>query len=167
MKKRILTVALVMILSCSIFCNSIVSVKAGESNDRFVDGSYLTMQESSTAETINNVSLRGKHLMDGTVTISKSGVKKIFVYGSTTANHDVDYVAVDLYVEEYNEESDYWEQIDVWTAEAEKTYYAVTQKMMEVEGGHYYRVRGEHFAGNNGEVTLDESVTVTDGIWVD
>lgn len=167
MKKRILSVVSTMIVICITFCSTIVNVGAEEVTGRQVDGSYLTMEESSTAEIEYNPLLRGEHLMDGTVTISKAGVKKIFAYGSTTANHTVDHVAVDVYVEEYNEETDYWEQIDVWTAEAEDTYYAVTQKTVWVDGGHYYRVRGEHFAWNEGETLIDESVTVTDGIWVD
>lgn len=167
MKKRICSVVSAMMIVCSMFCGSIVNVGAEEATARQVDGSYLTTEESSTAEIEYNSLLRGKHLMDGTVTISKAGVKKIFVYGATTANHNVDHVCVDVYVEEYNPETDYWEQIDWWDAEAENNYYAVTQKTVHVDGGHYYRVRGEHCAWNEGETLIDESVTVTDGIWVD
>ena len=167
MKKRILSVVSAMLIVCSMFCSSMVNVDAEESTERQVDGSYLTMKESSTAETTYNPLLRGKHLMDGTVTITKAGIKKIFVYGSTTADHVVDYVAVDVYVEEYNEETEHWEQIDFWTAEAENDYYAVTQKTVYVDGGHYYRARCDHYAGNNDEPLLDESGTITDGIWVD
>lgn len=167
MKKRILSVVSAMVIICTLFCTSLVNVGAEETTNRQVDGSYLTMQESATAETIYNPLFRGYHLMDGTITISRAGIKKVFVYASTTANHDVDYLAVDVYVEEYNEETDYWEQIDVWTEEAEDTYYVVTQKTVYVDGGHYYRIRGEHFAGNDEDVLYDSSVTVTDGIWVD
>lgn len=167
MKKRIWSMVSAMIIVCSMFCSSMLNVGAKEATDRQVEGSYLTMEESSTAEIEYNPLLRGEHLMDGTVTISKAGVKKIFVYGSTTANHTVDYVTVIVYVEEYNEEEDYWAQIDCWSEEAENTYYAVTQKTVYVDGGHYYRARCEHIAGNEGDVLYDSSVTVTDGIWVD
>lgn len=166
MKKRILSVVSAALIVCGMFCSSIVNVGAKEATDRLVDGSYLTMDEIST-DTTENPLLRGEHLMDGTITISKAGVKKIFVYASTTANHDVDYVSADVYVEEYNEEEDYWAQIDYWSVEEQNTYYAVTQKTVWVDGGHYYRVRGEHYAWNEGETLVDESVTVTDGIWVD
>lgn len=167
MKKRILSVVAMLLIVCSMMICSIINVEAEESNNRLVDGSYLTMEESSTAEVTYNPLLRGEHLMDGTITISKSGTKKIFVYASTTGNHVVDYIRVDVFVEEYNPDTDNWDQVDWWSAEAENDYYVVTQKMLEVEGGHYYRVRGEHFAGNNDEALLDESGTVTDGIWVD
>lgn len=167
MKKRICSVVSALMIMCGMFYSSIVNVGAEEATNRQVDGSYLTMEESSTAEIEHNPLLRGEHLMDGTVTISKAGVKKIFVYGSTTANHTVDYVTVIVYVEEYNEEEDYWAQIDCWSEEAENTYYAVTQKTVYVDGGHYYRARCEHFAGNEGDVLYDTSGTITDGIWVD
>lgn len=167
MKKRILSVVSALLIVCSMFCSSIMNVRAEETTDKKVDGSYLTVKEKSTAETQSNQLLRGKHLMDGTVTISKAGVKKIFVYASTTADHTVDKLAVLVYVEEYNPENEKWEQIDYWVAEAENDYYVVTQKTVWVDGGHYYRVRGEHFAGNNDEALIDTSGTITDGIWVD
>lgn len=166
MKKRILSVVTAIMMTCSIFCNSAVNVGAEASTDLQVDGSYLTMEESSTATTENPL-LRGQHLMDGTVTISKAGNKKVFVYGSTTANHTVDHVVVNVYVEEYNPDNGQWGQIDYWTSEAEDDYYTVTQKTVYVDGGHYYRARCEHFAWNEDETLVDESVTVTDGIWVD
>lgn len=167
MKKRIISVVSSMMVLCIMFCSSVTNVSAEDVTNRQVDGSYLTMDESSTDKTEYNSLSRGEHLMDGTVTISKSGVKKIFVYGSTTANHTVDYVTVIVYIEVYNPEKDAWSQIDCWTAEAENTYYVVTQRMIEVDGGHYYRARCDHFAWNEGETLVDESVTVTDGIWVD
>lgn len=167
MKKRILSMISMLLIGCCMFCSSVSNVKAEDATNRIVDGSYLTLEESSTDEIKSNTLFRGEHLMDGTVTISKAGVKKIFVYGSTTANHTVDYVRVDVFVDEYNSTNETWEQIDWWTAEAEDTYYTVTQKTVHVEGGHYYRARCEHFAGNTEDPLYDSSVTVTDGIWVD
>lgn len=167
MKKRILSAVSAVMVVCSMFCSSIVNVGAVETTNRQVDDSYLTMEETATDQTEYNPLLRGEHLMDGTITISKAGVKKIFVYASTTANHDVDHVSVDVYVEEYDAEDETWGQIDWWPAEAENDYYVVTQKTVWVDGGHYYRVRGEHFAWNEGELLVDESGTITDGIWVD
>lgn len=167
MKKRILSVVSAVMVVCIMFCSSVTNVRAAEMTNKKVDGSYLTQEESSTGKTKYDLLVRGEHLMDGTVTISKSGVKKVFVYGSTTANHTVDKLVVIMYVEEYNPETEYWEQVDTWITEAENDYYVVTQKMMEVDGGHYYRARCEHFAGNEEDTLYDSSVTVTDGIWVD
>lgn len=167
MRRKILSVLTAMAIMCSMFCSSLVYVSAENTTDVQVDGSYLTTEESSTDEIEYNPLLRGEHLMDGTVTISKAGIKKVFVYGSTTANHVVDYVQVAVYVEEYNPDDGTWEQIDYWYEEAENNYYAVTQKTVYVDGGHYYRARCEHFAWNEGETLVDESITATDGIWVD
>lgn len=167
MQRRVKSMIMAMLLMCCICCNSIISVNAENVTNQQVDGSYLTMNESSTSEIEYNPLLRGEHLMDGTVTISKAGVKKVFVYGSTTANHTVDHVRVNVYVEEYNPDDGTWEQIDYWYAKADNDYYAVTQKTVYVDGGHYYRARCEHFAWNEEDSVVDESITATDGIWVD
>lgn len=165
MKKRILSAMASLLLVCTVVCSSIVNVSAEDTGTIFVDGSYLTTEESSTGTTYNPL-LRGQYLMDGISTISKAGVKKVSIYGSTTANTTVDYVAIIVYVEEYNEEDGTWEQIDFWTVEAENNYYVATQKTVYVDGGHYYRARCEHFAGMEGDALYDGSVSVTNGIWV-
>ncbi|MEE1086866.1 MAG: DUF6147 family protein [Schaedlerella sp.] len=167
MRKKIISVVSAMLVMCTMFCSSLINVRAEETVTKMVDGSYLTMAESSTAETAYNPLLRGVHLMDGTVTISKAGVKKIFVYASTTADHDVDNIAVDVFVEEYDPEDDAWKQIDFWSADDKNDYYVVTQKTVYVDGGHYYRVRCDHYAWNDEDTLVDSSGTITDGIWVD
>lgn len=167
MKKRILSVIVMMLVAGSMFWNANISVSAEEVTTKQVDGSYLTTEESSTGEIEYNPLLRGEHLMDGITTISKAGIKKIFIYSSTTANHDVDYVSVDVYVEEYDEVDEVWKQIDWWTATDESTYYIATQKTVYVDGGHYYRARADHYAGNEGDILYDSAVSVTNGIWVD
>ena len=152
----------------SLFSGSMFNVNAEETSSRQVDGSYLTTQESSTATTYNPL-LRGTYLMDGDTTISKAGLKKVFVYSATTANTTVDKVAVCVYVEEYDEEVEKWSQIDSWVVEKEDNYYVSTQKTVYVDGSHYYRARSEHFAGNrdeNGVLNYETAITVTDGIWV-
>ena len=164
MKNRILSMMAALLVVCSMFCGSIMNVSAEDTTYRQVDGSYLTTEESSSASTYNPL-LRGEHLMDGDTTISKAGIKKVFVYAATTANHTVDYVSVDVYVEEYDE--DVWRQIDYWTASSQDDYYVSTQKTVYVDGGHYYRARSDHFAGNEGDVLIDSAYTFTDGIWVD
>ncbi|MBO5461100.1 MAG: hypothetical protein J5983_04810 [Ruminococcus sp.] len=166
MKNRILSMMAALLVVCSMFCGSIMNVSAEDTTYRQVDGSYLTTEESSSASTYNPL-LRGEHLMDGDTTISKAGIKKVFVYAATTANHTVDYVSVDVYVEEYDEEADVWRQIDYWTASSQDDYYVSTQKTVYVDGGHYYRARSDHFAGNEGDVLIDSAYTFTDGIWVD
>lgn len=165
MKNRILSMMAALLVMCSMFCGAVMNVEAEDTALRQVDGSYLTTDESSTATTYNPL-LRGEHLMDGDTTISKAGIKKVFVYAATTANHTVDYVSAVVYVEEYDEDLDEWLQIDCWTASSQDDYYVSTQKTVYVDGGHYYRARSEHFAGNETDVLYDSAMTATDGIWV-
>lgn len=167
MKNRILSMAAALMIMCSMFGGSFLNVKAEDSTLRQVDGSYLTMEDSATAKIEYNPLLRGIHLMDGDTTISKAGVKKIFVYAATTANHTVDYISVDVFVEEYDVDEDVWKQIDYWTETKFEDYYVSTQKTVYVDGGHYYRARSEHFAGNDTDALYESAITVTDGIWVD
>ena len=110
MKKRILSIigSLAILFS---MCFAITPyVQASEEEVIQVDGSYLTTQEESIGRSPNSL-LRGEHLMDGECSISKAGRNRIYVYAATTANHYVDYVAVDIYVDQYNEETEKWEQI--------------------------------------------------------
>ena len=85
------------------------NVKADDSAPKSVDGSYLTSADSSTGYTPKDE--RGKHLMDGQCSITKSGTKRIYTYGATTADHTVDAIAVIVYVDQYNEKDDEWYQL--------------------------------------------------------
>lgn len=164
MKKRILsTIGSIAILFS--MCFTITPyVQASEEELIQVDGSYLTTQEESIGRSPSSL-LRGTHLMDGECSISKAGRNRIYVYAATTANHYVDYVAVDIYVDQYNEETGYWEQIDVWTAEDTDTYFVATSKSITIDRGYYYRVHAEHFAGMDDQ-PLDETYSFTDGILI-
>ena len=86
------------------------------------------------------------------------------MYASTTANMTVDYVGVNVYVDQYNEETGKWEQSHcVDSAEDENTYYVSTSKTVTVDRGYYYRVHADHIAGPaDGEKDLGDSLT--DGI---
>lgn len=165
MKKKVLS----MIGSIAILfsmCFAITPyVQASEEEVIQVDGSYLTTQEESIGRSPNSL-LRGEHLMDGECSISKAGRNRIYVYAATTANHYVDYVAVDIYVDQYNEETEKWEQIDVWTAEDTDTYFVATSKSITVDRGYYYRVHADHFAGMEEDYPYDETFSFTDGILI-
>lgn len=133
--------------------------------NKLVDGSYLTYDEYS-AGTSSNSMFRGKHLMDGDSIITKTGNGRIYTYGQTTANHDVDFVAVLVYVDRYHEDTERWGQIDARVKEARDTYYVVSTKTLSVDRGYFYRVHCDHFAGNDDEEFYDEAISYTDGIWI-
>lgn len=162
--KKIASVITSVMVFCCIVGVSLTNVKADDSAPKSVDGSYLTSADSSTGYTPKN-NERGKHLMDGQCSISKTGTKRIYAYGSTTANHTVDAVAVIVYVDQYNEKDDEWYQIDAFSKKVENDYYSATSKSIQVDRGYYYRVHAEHFV-RMGEEPVEETYSYTDGILV-
>ena len=161
--KKIASVITSVMVFCCIVGVSLTNVRADDSNQKAVDGSYLTSADSSTGYTPNNE--RGKHLMDGQCSISKTGTKRIYAYGSTTANHTVDAVAVIVYVDQYNEKDGKWHQIDAFSKKVENDYYSAISKSIQVDRGYYYRVHAEHFV-RMGEEPVEETYSYTNGILV-
>ena len=163
MKRRILSILGSAVLLSGVISVSAMNVNASDMDLKKVDGSYLTTEERSTGYT-SSPDLRGVHLMDGESTISKAGVSRIYAYGSTTANHEVKYMATIVYVDQYDEKNDEWGRIDAWVAEEENTYYMSTAMSLKVDRGYYYRVHCDHIAGN--EYPYEEDFSYTDGILI-
>lgn len=166
MKKRIVSVMSILAIVTTMLLGSVTAAAAEKSEPVMVDGSYLTIEDSSEGFTESNPLLRGEHLMDGNSGISKAGRGRIYAYGATTANHDVDFIAVIVYVDKYNEETGKWNQVATWTEEGANTYYVSSGKVVVVERGYYYRVHCDHFAGNKADPMYDEDFSFTDGIMV-
>lgn len=164
MKKHLSSVVFCLSLVFCLSICSIVNVKAYDKSEEKIDGSYLTTAETSKGTTSTGITTRGTHLMDGECSITKSGVGRIYVYASTTANHEVKYISTIIYVDRYNEQDKAWDQIDAWQVEQTDDYYVSTSKMMMVERGYYYRVHADHAAGM--EYPYEEAVTATDGIFI-
>lgn len=162
--KKIASVIISVMVFCCIVGVSLTNVKADDSAPKSVDGSYLTSADSSTGYTPKN-NERGKHLMDGQCSISKTGTKRIYAYGSTTANHTVDAVAVIVYVDRYHESDGKWHQIDAFSKKVENDYYSAISKSIQVDRGYYYRVHADHFV-RMGEEPIEETCSFTDGILV-
>lgn len=133
--------------------------------ENIVDGSYLTYEDYSYGTSANSM-LRGEHLMTGDSIITKTGNGRIYTYGQTTADHDVDFVAVLVYVDRYHEDTGRWGQIDARAKDARDTYYVVSTKTLTVDRGYFYRVHCDHIAGNDDEEFYDEAISATDGIWI-
>lgn len=162
-RKKIVSVITSVMVFCCVAGVSLTNVKADDSTPKLVDGSYLTSADASTGYTPNNE--RGKHLMDGQCSITKSGIKRIYTYGATTADHTVDTVAVIVYVDQYNESDGKWHQIDAFSKKVENDYYSAISKSIQVDRGYYYRVHADHFV-RMGEQPAEETFSYTDGILV-
>ena len=147
----------------SVLCTAAIisSTNVNAAEEKIVDGSALTMEESSTGYSAPSVA-RGEYLMTGDCTISKAGLTRVYAYASTTANKEVNYIATIVYVEEYIEEEDAWGQVDWWMEKTNNDYFLSTAKTVKVERGHYYRVRANHIAGD--QYPYDETASFTDGI---
>lgn len=162
--RRMISAAAALLMLIGIMQTSVLDVQAEETEPKLVDGSYLTLDDSSTGYTYENELGRGTDLMDGECSITKAGRGRIYVYGSTTANHTVEFLSVVIYVDQYNESTDAWEQIDFWTVEATNDYYVSTSKTLTVDRGYFYRVHADHYAGNSSPYNY--AVSLTDGIKV-
>ena len=164
MKKRILSFIISTAILSGMFLYSSKEVAASGNEAKKIDGSYLILEESSTGYSKNNLT-RGKHMMDGECSISKAGTKRIYAFGSTTANHEVDYLAVIVYVDRYLEEEDAWGQVDWWMVEDTNDFFVYTGKTITVDRGYYYRVHADHFV-QDGDDPMEETFSFTDGILV-
>ena len=164
MRKRILSFIISTGMLCSISGIAAIDVVASENEQKKVDGSYLTMEDSSSGTSSDNI-LRGKHMMTGECSISKAGTNRIYAFGATTANHEVDYLAVIVYVDRYHEDTGRWGQIDWWMVEDESDYFVYTGKTITVDRGYYYRVHTDHFV-REGDDPMEETFSLTNGIWV-
>lgn len=162
MKKRVLSILCSLVIFGSLTMNVCFNVAASE-KELIVDGSKLTTQEEAIGTTSNNL-MRGEHLMTGECSISKAGTKRIYTYGATTANHTVDYLAVIVYVDRYNEETKDWGQIDAWAKQGNDDYFICTSKSITVDRGYYYRVHADHLVEKDG--VGEETYSYTDGILV-
>ena len=163
MIKRILSIMTVFSFLICMAVTPKINAEASE-EPKIVDGSYLTMDESSTGKTSDSKT-RGIHLMDGECSITNAGIGRIYTYAGTTANHEVDRVIVVIYVERYLKDVDAWGHVDAWSEEVTDDYYVATSKSLEVEPGYYYRVRAEHIVWE-GDDLPEETFSFTDGIWV-
>lgn len=163
MKKRILSVLGSLAILVSAFSISAMNVDASDIDLKKVDGSYLTTEDYSKG--VSSDRTRGQHMMDGECSISKAGTKRVYCYGATTANHEVDYLAVIVYVDQYIEEKDAWSQVDWWMVEKENDFFVNTGKSITVDKGYYYRVHADHFV-REGDDPIEETFSYTNGILV-
>lgn len=162
MSKKALSILCSFAVLGSMILSSGINVSATE-NEKVVDGSSLTTNEESVGFTPESLT-RGEHLMTGECSISKAGTKRVYTYGATTANHTVDYLAVIVYVDQYNEALDRWEQIDAWAEQGKNDYFICTSKSITVDRGYYYRVHADHLVEKDG--VGEETFSYTDGILV-
>lgn len=164
MKKRIRSLIICIGILFGMSAVSVTNAEASNDELKKVDGSYLTLEDSSIGTSSSNLA-KGKHMMDGECSISKAGTNRVYAFGATTANHEVDFLAVIVYVDRYHEETDDWGQVDWWMVEDANDYFVYTGKTITVDRGYYYRVHADHFV-REGDDPMEETFSLTNGIWV-
>lgn len=163
-KKKIVSILCSAILLAGMASVTMPDVQASVGQTTQVDGSYLTMKESASGSSRNEAS-KGEYIMVGECSITKAGRGRIYVYAGTTARRTVNLVSTIVYVDQYNEKDDAWDQIDAWRQDAQNDYYVSTSKYIKVDPGYFYRVRADHFAGM--QYPYEETYSFTDGIKID
>ena len=157
MKKKLISVCFAAMLMMGLTITAEFPTNANESKP-MLDGSYLTCEDESTG--IAGAVTRGVDLQTGYSKLRDLGNGKIYAGGTTIANHDVESIKVTVIVERAKDADDSWHYVDSWRKENENTFTVSTSKMLEVEGGWYYRVRCFHSAGS------DMSSSYTDGLYI-
>lgn len=157
MKKRILSALCVALLFFSIPFFTAVPAQAADSP--VLDGSMLT-QDKESIGTDTKIT-KGVDLLAGYSKVVRMGPGKIYAGGTTIAAHEVEKVMISVIVERAQEGDTSWSTYDAWQKVNYNTDRAGANRMLEVEGGYYYRVRCIHSAND------DVSSSFTNGVYVE
>ena len=156
-KTRILSAVCIILM---MFCMLLIGrdVRAQEER-RQIDGSYLTHDEESIG--YDTKITRGQYLLTGYSKCLRKGVGLVYVGGSTLATETVERVGVGVTVERAQEGDEAWSYYDGWIKFNENADRVMSNQLLEVEGGYYYRVRSIHSAND------DVSSSFTDGVYIE
>ena len=158
MKKRCSSICLTLVMVTCMLLISFTDVQA-RSDEVILDGSYLTHDEESIG--YDTKLTRGVDLLTGYSKCVRKGPGLIYVGGTTIAAHTVDQVKIAVMVERAKEGDTQWTFYDLWTKENRNADRVGSNRMLNVEGGYYYRVRCTHSAN------YDMSSSFTDGIFIE
>jgi hypothetical protein len=121
-------------------------------------GKGVTETELSTQAT--------QYLRSGECSIKSTSGTIVTVTGKTNAYSSVDTIAVDLYIQQWDESQGKW--VDVLNVGEFKDYYVSSvsgSKDANVVGGYYYRTRAHHWINEGG--TVEQSQNFSAYIYVD
>lgn len=158
MGKRMLSVSCaVTLLICMLLISSNSVIAA--TDEPILDGSYLTHDEESVG--YDTKVTRGEDLLVGYSKCVRQGPGKIYAGGTTIASHTVDRILVAVIIERAQEGDTAWKFYDSWQKENSNTDRVGSNRLVNVEGGYYYRVRSTHIANH------DMSSSFTNGVYVE
>ena len=171
MKKIKKIVSVVWMMLC-IICLAFSSKADEYAVGQIIDGSVLTNLEkaSDSRELIlqdddsnEEIVPFGTYLSNGEVTINKQGSGLVYVSGAKYCYRVSDVIYVELYLEQLSNGG--WHTVKTHSKTAYNDNYAYTGLGFAVSSGHYYRVKGYHYAKKGSKI---ESVTTcSNGIYID
>lgn len=154
-QKKRFSLALTLIMICSLFFGSILTVNAADEPE-CVDGSYLVNEDSS--EVTVGSKTRGIYLKSGSSTLTREAAGKLSAGGNTVGQIVVSKIAVNVNIQRLVNGS--WQHYDSWTATNYNSAYVSSSKTKYVPTGYYYRVCCNHYANS------DVSGSFTDGLYI-
>ena len=158
MKKRFSSICLTLVMVTCMLLISFTNVQAG-SDEVILDGSYLTHDEESIGYDAKLT--RGVDLLTGYSKCVRKGPGLLYAGGTTIAAHTVDQVKIAVMIERAQKGDTQWTFYDLWTKENRNADRVGSNRMLNVEGGYYYRVRCTHSAN------YDMSSSFTNGVYVE
>lgn len=158
MKKRMISGCLAAVLTLCMLLSATCFAET-DTDEPVLDGSKLTLDEESVG--YDTKITRGQYLMVGYSKIAKLGPEKIYAGGVTIATEDVESVMIGVIIERAQEGDTTWARYGGWIDEKNDTDRINSTRILEVEGGYYYRVRCTHSAND------DVSSSFTDGVYVE
>lgn len=158
MKRRLLS------LCCALFVlvgmTVITTVDSQASSEvSMIDGSYLTHDDESVG--YDTKITRGVDLLVGYSKGVEIGPGQFYGGGSTIAVQTVKRVGISVSIERAQKGDDHWTGYRAWHKFNENVDRVASSKLLEVEGGWYYRVRCIHSAND------DVSSSFTNGVYVE
>ena len=139
--------------------STVDSQAALDSEELMIDGSYLTHDDESVG--YDTKITRGVDLLTGYSKCVRVGPGKFYGGGSTIAAHTVEDIGVGVSVERAKKGDDRWTGYRAWLKFNQDADRVASSKMLDVDGGYYYRVSCTHSANS------DVSSSFTDGIYIE
>lgn len=143
MKKRIVSLFLMLLLGASVFLSPGIESQAEEVGED-IDYSYLLTDDALIGYA--ELQTRGVYLVSGNSIINKISTTTIGAGGTTSASQ-LCKVACTSIVE--RKTSTGWARVTSWTVTKESDYTAMVSKSLTVSTGYYYRVRSTHYAASD------------------
>ncbi len=159
-KRRLLSFCCTFALLVGMVMISTVDSQAAlDSEELMIDGSYLTHDDESVG--YDTKITRGVDLLTGYSKCVRVGPGKFYGGGSTIAAHTVEDIGVGVSVERAKKGDDRWTGYRAWLKFNQDADRVASSKMLDVDGGYYYRVSCTHSANS------DVSSSFTDGIYIE